>query len=1819
MICGLKGVKEHFEDALLLSAVGEYTREELIENLSLNVDLTVDNSALRSISDLGHIDKETINKFVDEYAEAVTDNIIAYENIEDGIEHKVVTLDGVEYKIPLEFYDYLPLEDSDIPSIIDNIRQYPPFIKGAKKLLIDVVNNNLTNKINYKVNEAPEIVHTPVSQEVSTDDNSDINDSIIKEDEPSIEYLKDLHTSARHKSKQGIVSDEDFSVIYFADNTDMHVNKFKPHVANIFSEAIFRLSSDSLQDAVSTPNAAIASVLMNIIKEEGLQPAEKITRYSLQKTIIEGLYPKIVKLFSEKELSEFNSADRNLYFNYLIAKELHSIIANDVSFISVTSKVDEKLDKTGTKVIKRRMFNYEFNKSLENARTNYDDAKNGSKNSKFIRAQIESFKRVIPISERYITEEHLLSIIGVSEEDIRMYKRGDESTYDTVKRLVGADYIIDPDEKFLGYNHYQAICTKPEYVAIRDNRDAVMSYLKTSDQIEAVSLYLAMYSDSKTVYFDPDSVTKNNPSGLKSFNSFKSIVDNNNVRVVNDGEKYFFKGNFKTSNTRKVFTAIETSMRSMDTRSMVAKDGSVWKVGNLDIKRMTDTTLMQQVETELENGDVSLSERLKGKVFVSLGLESERENVTKEKTETQRQYENNIFINIDTEEGVVSIPLMTNFNNSGFHKEQPSPDGTNSVVAVARTIQTPDEIFKGVENNNPVIKEKQGKAVLKALGFPEEMLSTVVKALNSYATAKSVNVVNKHDFTNFVANYAMMIALNDDSVVINNNLLDRLGILDKGSDKPNSIRQLSNPTGKISSLRYDIYTYLQPYTLSLYKNAEERKGIKSGTVNMGGSKKVTVTSPSNNHNLGKIKKEYVNGRFKENDFIVGNLNVRETPIKKGVYNPNTNSNDDQKSMGFGRKTKQLVEANFLGAINKSANNKVQVANVQLTANESTLIMNYNIDKGQGYEFIPLNINESNGSFTLNKDKLSKELIDKQQKYYNAIIDTAHQQYNKAFEVFNDGEINSLEVSIILDKFSMFYPELNRFEAYDKLQGFYKELKAIEKDSFYMHNLNKLLGKYKFNVRFFNMLPEIYNGVYYTKGKGGIATVNTQLLYDIDLWNDQMAQSNKLFDMGYNDYYTPYDYINYVNTSFLNTINSEENKTHLAGTTIEYFNNITGLDVDPTRKNKQKVKDIVYLAYHYQEMMLNVDLGPILFDDVYKFMKNPSTVKSGDNLRQVNYFFLNKLENDGAAYQAAYKRAKPVTQTGGDNNTIPYKLRVFTFEDPERKVNTLGDTQIKSFETYDGLYFRFPFAAYMHDRFSSGKDYGYNPLSNVVKDILVTRDGVTGEVTMDKRAAHNVFGNEVLDFNKENYEKDYNDKVTFRKDGKEVSVVVPAIKQELVTENIDGVDVTKYVVSVDYEGEPTILKAKTINDIFRYLGGNLNPNLYKDTADIMMLDINNSSDDAENNIMGKYADGLSFLSSRKMGAAIINPVETFNNKQAKVYPIEVEASGLRFILDGTEDPMENHTVAIASQMLSAMYSGTETDANATEIFNALGSITELSMVKIDQDILYKLYDMIAKGRTDMLPIANKLSLNDNAFKKLVELSKEDDLKPLVKDLWHAYAVEIMQEDIVKKSQDIDLQAMLEDGGDINGQLNTLFISIINTHMSSPLNVKLDGMNNLATQMSGIRKVYGEQGVSKRMFMDKSNEDNRLRSMTSKEQQEFNKADIIFVDNAEMLQELGLDAQNTKELKSLEDIKTHKKLNQAIAPNSAKAYVTDVNLAVYADFAATTNKENISTINKQKDEHFLEKITILDAETDINLKVNKLIEALVNNGDIARVCK
>lgn len=1816
--------------------------DKLIEGLSKSIDISkisIDTLELTTES----IPKDIVANFNEAYLDALDDGIYDFQDYEGG--GKTIYLGGEKFIIPELLKDYITLTSTNSDNAYEQLESNGNYSKGRDNLLLTSINKALQDRANNK-SVVVKRIETTIDQSDIQDGTSIASDNERDSDKENVEEITTgygdevdaLLLESKKRKKSSFLDKGAFNQIYFKDNESLHNDAFSPYIKRMFVSNIFRTNviNGRVYDMAENAENTLSNILLNIKKkyqEKGMQFPD-MSGVSDRATLVSLLKPILLKnirgVFNKrKDLVNFTSQEKEFYYDFALVMELESVVENETNFIQIDKESSKRYYGKREKVVDNNKIVYSFTDEVINMRKSYDDSKNGDKNSSFIKALIESTKKYTNIYD--LSESEIFKILTIDEDHIRDERRDNETIHETIERQLGTKFILIPEDSFISYDKYKALLVSPEFMANSRTEVDMINFLKNNENTEAISLYNMFFSPDVTYVYNPLT------DMVESQSSIKTNV--NKLAFKFDSQNNIFTGKSIDIKLEKVLAAFTMSLRSMSPREMLGANGSLSKAGDINIRSRTYKELMQGVTKSLDiNTKVNtLSNNIEGKVTLSKGI-----LINGKQDEKHRSV---LFLNVKVDDNLTHrIPINTEFTEDNKYVNldnnkksvEPDPNTNSSVISVNRNIDDPTNVFQ----TDSRLKTTVGIKILESLGFPKELTGYIVNAIDTKADdMSSVNERYRHDFTNFVANYAMMIALNDSSNNINEGFLEELHLLDKSSQglkQPNSIKKINNSgREKLSTLRYDPYTYLWAYKSAIVDAEIEKKGVGNNNFSIGAGKRVSATAPSNNHNLELIKATYADavdngdGRYKNNDFINGKLIIKASPFKTGMYNPVTTEKDGQKNMTYGNKLKQIVETNFLGAVSDSYESDMQVANVQSTASESSLITEYNISKqrrnGKKYKFIPLVFDDVNNSVSLNERDLQKELIDKNKGYYTDIINTVQQQYNKVFNGFSDTDnINSVEVKDIITKFQLIDSSLTKIEVFDLLRLFNSELSNIKNNTFYMHELDLLLKKYNFKNDFLDLIKGINNGIFYDSST---SRINKQLLYDIDLWFNQMSESDRHadYDVDYQgSYTTPTKYLTFVTNEHIKFINKAKNKTRLSRKAVLSFKKILKNESVDINIDKSTIKDIIYRAYHYQEMMIKVDTDSILYGDIYNYISPKTSVditslKEGKEFKNVNWFMQTKLRNDNAAYTTMYKRVKPLTLTGGDSLLLGDRYlsdieHGFIFNDPETVVKSLGFLKDTKQETFDGVSFIFPFAAYMRDRSSAGEKYGYNVTGAVTKDITVDRDPITGSVELDKKATHNMFNYETMDNNQQDFVKRFNEAVSFSTNGEAVEVLVPGI--------IDSGN--KVFINPN---EVYRKSFKNIEELFEYLGGRRNENLFNNAANIMLLEENS-------HIKGKYASTIGFPSSRKTGSGIINPSDNLFDSSKPLFSQEIKTEGIRIILDLTEKSDENHTIALGSQSNSALYSGTGTNEQADEVFKALSSIQELDAIKFNDDILALMFSMVAKGPTRTVSkadlniineISKKVVFSKDVFADLIKLAEDTSNKFGIKAILHKYYVNLMNKDLTKKSDDTALKEMLEKGGDINGQLNGLFRSILNTYESSALSVKVDGANLAASQLQGIQNLYGTDGKSKRLFMlQNSTLEYSSADMSSKNIEAFDKADIIYVDDIDSLKNLGINKDDyfilnsEDDFKSINAIRKHKYKN-SLAQGNAKAIITDIKYAKYADFAIMNNSENISIIKDNKDGVYKNNITILDNGNKDDVKLNNMIDVLTDTGVLVYSCK
>jgi len=1820
-------VKKDFGKVLAKSSRSKKkTVSESIDTLSDN--FIVDSSKFaQSIEDISYDDKkefiitynkilkDRVNSFItNKPLEELNNPFILGDNVYDFGERDLLN----EYFVP---YDDRTVDGLSNLSINEGIKE------SRDQFILDVYNASVQKNIDRTTS-----VGTPVDiEDAEVISDADLSEKVAdNNDDEIINYISELNIKSREGRKNGILDATSFTHIYFDKAQELYAEKFVPFVKLTIGEKIFRrlYPVKGFADVKDMPQDAndVVKLLLSDIGERNGFPADSIDYHKMKNQLAFNLGKEVNIIFAQrKNIGNFNKEELSLYFDYVFVREIETSLTNDASFFIVDIDAGKRIDEATDDEVSFRNVNFRFNNDIINKRTNHDSAKKGDTNAAFIRSLIESTRSLVNFDS--ISDDKALRLTNLTEHDYEVGKEHDKETVKEfikrVKDLGNISFIYDDESISISYNQFNALTVDEDFQLHKQNVNQITSFLKRKSETDdvAASIYYSFYNPSDIVIYDPDIQDK------AKFKSLSSTVD-----II---KSY---SNNESNELSEILSAFTAGIRSREGRNQVLNTGVTNTSNTADARALAQVTLTQSfaVSTDKNKANVfdSIKQELKGKVKFVRKVE-----------------ENAIFMVITMKDG----------NHNKFYEielkqnEQPDIDTNSLLVYPSRK---DNGIFKSMDNSGFAIKDSVGKEILLELGFPQEYIAKIISTINKGIRMEQGQY--KPDFTNFVVNYAMMIALNDDTLNISDRIMQDL-MLNPVPSK--------NIVRKRTELKYDIYDYLWKFENAILEYEERNSGVDGDSQFSEGNVRVTKVTTAQNSNINRNIQEVIdtknidtfkginaNGEVETNALIDENSKkkILYTAYKGGVYNISQNNNVGNKHLEEGEKLKQVVEMLFLNSVVDTYDN-AREANIQSTASEANLIAVDRVFNGRTYDFIPINLKGKN--ITLDEQPLKAELIKARRINVNAIQDKVLRQYGKYFtiEYTEKGTTDVTKLSpktkSIIDKFQVIKPEMNTIEVLKVIESISDKIDELSTNG---GNINKLYHldallrelslSGKINLEIMNLIDGIIQGSFYdvvgTFKGNSIIGINKQLLYDIDIWNDNMYESPIVYNE--EDRMYANEYVNKIMKYHIAYINRATIKSPFTKKSLSKFKlylEKVGLK-DSSNVSIALAHEIVYKAYHYQQMILSVQKDPFMYGDDYKFMAGETvdiqqmTEDKGVDANKINKAYLVSMQNKTKAQGVKFKRVKP-NSTGGTgfivgHGYMPEYEKTFAFDSYESFVSMLGSSTDSLNPTHDGASFILPFALFMRNKSFTGDKYGVKITGSSHKDINMAFDPELGEKYTDKKSTQNIFNYENMSDASYNIVKRLRESVPFSADGKPANVLVPVMIQEIIDNRI--------TFSVDKTQEKVTVGFRNIQELIDYLGDTLNPNILNDTYNVM-------SDDANLHIEGKYPGVISFADTLKTGARVINPSENlFDNTNNKLFPMDMPVHSMRIILELHKTVDEQHLAALGTQALSASFSGIGSKDNGVEIFKSLGSLYDTSKIELNIDlnfiinkVLYNIdeYTNVESEKNlieAIYKMSNFMSVDGDTYKTLLSYFNDNRYSDAVRFVLKAYAVDTLRNDLTKKSDSSTLKELLDSNGDLNGHLNSIFQSTLRTNLSkNPLSIKADNLNQAALQKEGFVNVYNDNGktVMKNVYSENNevalfskNEDTGevTRNITSenlsfdvtKAQQN---AEIVFVEDEEEYKRLFSDTNihiyEGDSAIEMEQVKT------TLDPGT-KLLVKNIDLAVYSQFAIANDPDNISIINSNKKDFNLDDIIILNSDKDLDNKVDMFIENEILKGNIVNAC-
>jgi len=1487
---------------------------------------------------------------------------------------------------------------------------------------------------------------------VYIDDNTvtdiDLSERIDQQYSDDITDKIDKETDAKEKRKDFEVINEDvFVKVFFNNASEIYRDEFDPYIKTIFRKTMFGdtidyqrektvfadLDEDMNYNVLSTLNQLNIKYKLNLDLNSRLvneTDAEYINRIS--ELIKEGVYSYFVNNVNNDPLN-INVAfltpeDRIKYFDLIFTQNLYSVVNNNLGFVTLSK------DDDGNVI-------YKLNSIVKNKRTNFNDAKNGTtQNSEFIKSVISSTKRLISIEK--FTDEELIDIFP--SDLLQQYKAFTQEGTTFREFLLSRDikFVMDHSKPFITYNEYNALSIDEQLLISKGLVEDTVSFIANKNDDIANSIHASFFSEQPVVFYNKFTgrVEKQySMMHLMSEVKYHSVLENDGV--------YSFEGKHD-SYMQKIIIALTSDFNSREERvKLEPTTGLPKRYLNKNIEYETTAKLSNSLLEKI--GSDKIDPSLMGKVYLEEEVRVDDNNVKSKR----------ILLVIKqgkTSDDIIKIPLKSRTKDELI--TQDFIEKKALLVEVDRDIL--DSNFTQL-GDNLILKTSVASKLLEALNFPKDLAGR----LNSYlgiGIDKSGKDDSIHDLTNFIANLATVIYLNDDGSD-DTIFSEYLGI------DTNIIKTTDNPK-KITDLEFDPYTLLWKARTSISEEEAKLSGVSGDTMirTTDGGRTNSIASRTNEnpkkliHELRQMK----GLAFRNNAIAEGEFDVVDKVFITGVDDYVNDKTVPLKQMSLSDRYKMQTEVYFLkNAVSKEGN----IA-VRLFANDRTLPVVYlfKAKKTSNYKAIPLDEKGmlDEGLLRSKLKEVKKKSINDAQ---NIVLDTY-------FNLFSPENTNLIDKILSLDK-SKIRPEIEK-----ELMVFQDSLKAIIDSSNHnkVRSLSNLLAVSNFNVDLLNIIEGLYPGLYYNPKNG---LINEGFILEVDLWNDRITS----------DFYNDEDIISL--DAFIDDIMSKRalalgksNYLKLNKSTINTLENYRALDSSSHKKlNEKNAFDMLNKAEHYNFLIFDELMNPIRIGDLFTFQKGINILgKAKKELegRNGNVFVKAYLNERAEAFGARSKRDSVPSSMGlklalSENPATPVMRQhelEFSFEEDTEIINTLG-SQVNSKEiTNDGLQFITRVAMIMRG-ISLSSDFRYDIKDGVIKDLNYEVNLEKRYASLDKKATHTMMATNQLSDAQYDIQRRLFENILLSEDGSEVDVLVPNV--ELTKEG-----------KINVLSKGSYLKFRTAQNIMDYLGGTLNENVDEDFVKVLLLEENF-------NIRGKYPAVISFEHTKKIGSSILNSSQSLKDKNGKLYYNKRDMTNNITILDLNKDVNEEHDVTTAMQQMYASLTGVVNKADGVGLFKAISTLYSTTYFKKVIDLQNTINNIITNPDTYLTgerllnkdvyvkhfvniynDLSDMINNNTNPMEAVMELEQryealQDGSLDAFIILLKSTVVDNLKESISTQSNSDAIQEALNNGANIDGIMNALYQSHIRTLGAKSLMLKTNGIDNVATRIDDWIKIYKDR--------------------------------------------------------------------------------------------------------------------------------------------------
>jgi len=1613
-------------------------------------DSLTENQKVESLLSFIDFDKDGIEQLSDLLYKDIFNTIAGNSTIDIGVDFiykkdngKLMRVKNINPNSP--FSDtYTTDFDLYEKKLLKTSEELKNIIDEKKSVFTDIVKTEADKILNNNVNiESSGNSDPKTKSEIDDIGNNEVELDDYEEPE-GVDFWINEEVKAIN-SNDGILTEGKMKSIYFVNHGSLYEKVFKPFIKNKLRIKAFGLQKNIKSYGITTlgDNNTIDISLDgdNIVKEMLFEIYDKYTLgkpYIYDKLNKNGSVSNILKqmerimgnsvrkLFLDKGISNIDelsssltgiseSKDMQFYMDYVFVKEFKSVVTEILPLLSI------KKNKNGS--IKFITNNNISNNESFHGNYSREGQKKADLNTEFIKFMITSTPNIISVENiddstliRWFSDTFNKYTYDNNLSNEENHKRQSSNIREEFNNRK-IRYIQDKDTPFFSQEQYNMMSVDNKFRSlVNKDIDKLSEYINNDDNFGRLSdIFRVFYTGvNDSVYLDLDNKRMVVKPLLKNVNELLP-----NINSINSG------GTKVNSNFQKIYFALMNDFISHDKRNQI-KDGSIIDSLSLDAKSNVNNIL----NSNLYNSDLT-------------GVDNNLHN----KVNITSNSNGDVLLEIEVNSGeIFKIQI-----------EKPKDNFYNEVIV---------NVKKGDKSISDL---RSIKEILKSLNFPKEILD--YNGLSSvFGDIKGINLPN------FVANYALGIYLNSNNVSDINNepLLKKLGV--------------TLPISKFNEdIPFDIYNMLWPFRKKIEEVGEKIYGIDGdGFMIIGDGKVQKLTLKDNSDflkELGTHELDGEDGFFHESAFSSSVSKSRFRYKGKGIE-PNAFKDGkviNTSDLSMGEMVSHAIRSTFVDSINKSRNKSVLL---QVIVSERKLTSIHGIDAIHG-NIIPIKDKR------IDFDKLKSNVIESKGKVISAVNRVFKNKMYNLFDVeskpyINTGEINFdfVNKNIVLIETIRENSEYSSLEdaigLIAKIQNGIKQSLISSDDGNFMYFFDKFLETVDINYSIANKIGLSPNSeIHKVKNSEGnnIWRISDYMIYEYDLWNNKTYSNeyvfngetfDKLDSPRYDEESTDKDMAKKVLSNQIKEFSQKMSSEIGRGNIISYdrknnFLNTLGI------KNISNYE--LLTIYKLINDDVNVNLTPFLLGHEYQYLSKVKEYSKTDSKTNSRIEYISNTET--VSYYAKAKRAglletRGKAQLTKSGSAVSPKTELHaSFDDPIILVNALGTMDEIDNERYDGQQLLSPLSIFQKE-LSYNSSFGFN-IKDFAKTILLDMNHKTGISFIEKTGSHVLKLEDMKNSDIHILESMWS--VPFRdENNKLIKIYVPVIKDNNLTGKFIPKNEQESQLTDSEEIYNSVGEINNMFELFEYLGGYNNPNVIEQIAYTISLQENKD-------ISNKHISVLTFLSSNKSGSPVLNDSNVLYDSNKKVLTYEVNKDSEFLVLSKHEDTNESHSLSANTQAIAASNFGIE-NKNGDSTITSLDNIRSLNKEISENELVNTLSEVILDDKLNdkqslLAYSIYQNSLNGNIINAISNIinndsSLENDIKTILVSI---FKKGMSNRIFSTNSSDSVIRMIQDDNISLNGVLSKVSSSMIRTTQEkNPLDVRFEGIGNIAQNINGIVNIY-----------------------------------------------------------------------------------------------------------------------------------------------------